>query len=608
MRSVLLELWRLLDPRQKRRLVLLQLVSIFMAFSTVAGIAAVMPFFAVMAEPSLVESNRWLAAAYEWSGADSNRSFVVRLGIGLIAVIMFANIVNLLGKLALTRFAFWVSNDLQITLFNEYLNRDYLFHSRENSATLVSNTTWQVQRITSGILQQGINLLTNLITIAAIVGAIVVVNPMAAAGAAVLVGGGYVLIYLGVRNRLQRFGQLQTRANAARQRALQEGFGGIKEIIVLNSRGIFRREFEERCWDISKTSADAQVIGQSPKHALECIAVGGLVGVALFMSSAANDASGGAGPWLAQLSFLGLAAYRLLPAMQQLFHSITMMRVNRPAFESVIDDLRLGRARGRQAPPPDLDWSDRPRRSIELRDVRFRYAPDRPIALDGISLAIAAGSTVGFVGPSGSGKTTTADLVLSLLRPDSGLLAVDGETVDDEKREAWQRQLAYVPQHIFLTDGSVAENIAFGRRRDELDMDRVREAARLAQLEEFVAGLERGYDERIGERGVKLSGGQRQRIGIARALYRNASVLVFDEATSALDGVTEQEVMGAIEALHGQRTIILIAHRLTTVRHCEAIFEFENGRVVRSGTYDELLATSERFRKMAGVSHPAPAS
>ena len=243
MRSVLLELWRLLDPRQKRRLVLLQLVSIFMAFSTVAGIAAVMPFFAVMAEPSLVESNRWLAAAYEWSGADSNRSFVVRLGIGLIAVIMFANIVNLLGKLALTRFAFWVSNDLQITLFNEYLNRDYLFHSRENSATLVSNTTWQVQRITSGILQQGINLLTNLITIAAIVGAIVVVNPMAAAGAAVLVGGGYVLIYLGVRNRLQRFGQLQTRANAALQRALQEGFGGIKEIIVLNSRGIFRREF-----------------------------------------------------------------------------------------------------------------------------------------------------------------------------------------------------------------------------------------------------------------------------------------------------------------------------------------------------------------------------
>ena len=187
-------------------------------------------------------------------------------------------------------------------------------------------------------------------------------------------------------------------------------------------------------------------------------------------------------------------------------------------------------------------------------------------------------------------------------------MIVDGEVIDDSNRDAWQDCLAYVPQHIFLTDGSIAENIAFGVPRGQIDMERIRQAGRLAQIDEFVVGLDKGYDELIGERGVRLSGGQRQRIGIARALYRNASVLVFDEATSALDGLTEQEVMGAIEALHGQRTIILIAHRLTTVRHCDAIFEFENGRVVRSGTYDELLATSERFRKMAGVSHPAPAS
>ena len=230
------------------------------------------------------------------------------------------------------------------------------------------------------------------------------------------------------------------------------------------------------------------------------------------------------------------------------------------------------------------------------------------MALDGVSLSIPAGSTVGFVGPIGSGKTTSADVILGLLQSDSGSLLVDGEPIDDSNRVAWQRQLAYVPQHIFLTDGSVAENIAFGVRGDQIDMAQVREAARLAQLEEFVAGLERGFEERIGERGVKLSGGQRQRIGIARALYRNASVLVFDEATSALDGLTEQEVMSAIEGLQGQRTIVLIAHRLTTVKHCDTIFEFENGRVVRSGTYDELLATSERFRKMAGVSHPAPTS
>lgn len=215
---------------------------------------------------------------------------------------------------------------------------------------------------------------------------------------------------------------------------------------------------------------------------------------------------------------------------------------------------------------------------------------------------------MGFVGPSGSGKSTAADVLLGLLRPESGEVSVDGESLDDANREAWQQCLAYVPQHIFLTDGSIAENIAFGIPRSEIDMDRIGQAGRLAQIDQFVSGLEKGYDELIGERGVRLSGGQRQRIGIARALYRNASVLVFDEATSALDGMTEQEVMSAIEGLQGQRTIILIAHRLTTVRQCDAIFEFENGRVVRSGTYDELLATSERFRKMAGVSHSATQS
>ena len=603
MRHVLLEIWRLLDPRQKRRLLLLQLVSIFMAFSTVLGIAAVMPFFAVLSDPSIIESNAWLAKAYRWSGLESTRSFVLLLGLGLIGMIVFSNAVNLIGKLAMTRFAFWISNDLQITLFNEYLNRDYLFHARTNSATLVNKTTSEVGRVTNGILQQSVSLVTNVVTIGAIVATVVLVNPLVAVAAAVLLGGSYALIYWAVRKRLLAFGKRQTVAGQARMKALQEGFGGIKEIIVLNVRGLFAKEFSDRCWEISKTSADAQVINETPRPTLECIAVGGLVALALFASASAETA----GIWMAQVSFMGLAAYRLLPALQTVFHSITMMRVSRPAFDNIIGDLRSGRQREwSSVAPSTAARSNRPRHAIEFRDLSFRYAPDRPLALDALNLSIAAGSTVGFVGPSGSGKTTTADMVLGLLTPGSGSLIVDGEVIDDSNRDAWQDCLAYVPQHIFLTDGSIAENIAFGVPRGQIDMERIRQAGRLAQIDEFVVGLDKGYDELIGERGVRLSGGQRQRIGIARALYRNASVLVFDEATSALDGLTEQEVMGAIEGLQGQRTIILIAHRLTTVRHCDAIFEFENGRVVRSGTYDELLATSERFRKMAGVSHPAP--
>ena len=606
MRKTLIEIWRLLDRRQKRRLVLLQVVSLFMALSTVASIASVMPFFAVLAEPDAIHTNRWLALAFEHSGLGTERAFLIAMGIGVVLLIVGASLLNLLGGLAMTRFAFWVGNDFQITLFSEYLDRDYLFHARTNSAKLVNNTTAQVDRITRGILMQAVAFTNNLIISCSIVAAILVVNPKVAMGTAVVLGGSYGVIYMLVRRKLADYGSRQTRAGASRMKALAEGFGGIKEIIVLQSRDVFRHEFQRNCWEIARVQANSQILSISPKYLLEGIAVGGLVTVALVLSGG----SGGVG-WLAEITFLGLAAYRLMPSLQWCFQEAATMRANRSALEDLAVDLRRGREmllREAMADPETTSRRISPKRSLEVDDVSFRYQADRPLVLDGVRLSIAAGSTVGFVGPSGSGKTTLADVILGLLVPEQGSLLVDGQAIDHSNRAIWQRGLAYVPQNIFLTDGSIAENIAFGVPRHLIDRQRLQESARLARLDDFVGLLENGLDEVIGERGVRLSGGQRQRIGIARALYRNASVLVFDEATSALDGVTEQEVMGAIEALHGQRTIILIAHRLTTVRHCEAIFEFENGRVVRSGTYDELLATSERFRKMAGVSHPAPAS
>lgn len=579
-------------------MVLLQLVSVFMAFSAVAGIVSVMPFFAVLAEPSLVHTNRWLAMGYEWSGATDERQFVVMLGLLLVALVVGSSLMNLLGTLAMTRFSFWVGNGFQVALFNEYLNRDYLFHARTNSATLINNTTYEVGRILTGVLQNGIGLVTNVVTILAIVGSIVVVNPVVALGAAVALGGTYSLVYALTRRRLLRNGRIQSEATAERWKVLNEGFGGIKEIIVLGTRSVFSRSFERLSWQVSRVQANTQVISVAPKFVLESVSVGGLVVVALVLSGG----SAGDGAWLAQLTFLGLAAYRLLPAIHQVFYAIARMRADHASFERVYDDLRLGVRREKFS--DRQTWlrqaNDWPTRSIELRNATFRYQPDRPLALRGVDLLVPVGTSVAFVGPSGSGKTTAADLILALLTPESGQLVVDDETITGSNMERWHSSLGYVPQTIFLNDNSIAENIALGIARDKIDMEQVRRVGRMAQIDEFVSVLPRGYGEIVGERGVRLSGGQRQRIGIARALYRNASVLVMDEATSALDGLTEQEVMSAIEGLQGERTIILIAHRLTTVRHCDRIFEFEEGRVVRSGTYDELLVQSERFRRMAG--------
>jgi len=293
---------------------------------------------------------------------------------------------------------------------------------------------------------------------------------------------------------------------------------------------------------------------------------------------------GSSGPWLAQLTYLGLAAYRLLPALQQIFHAVVRIRADRVAFVGIAEDLRSACRREAAVPPRSNAkcWAGRPQAEIQLTDVVFRYGADRPAAIGGISLRIAAGSTVGVVGPSGCGKTTLAELILGLLCPASGSIAVDGVRLDADNRRDWQATIAYVPQRIFLFDATLAENIALAASADQVDQQRLRGAVRLAQLDSLVAMLPGGYHEMLGEQGVRLSGGQRQRLGIARALYRHASVLVLDEATNALDRLTEDEIMSTLEALRGERTIILIAHRLSTALRCDLIFNLDGGRL--SGT------------------------
>jgi ABC-type bacteriocin/lantibiotic exporter with double-glycine peptidase domain len=282
------------------------------------------------------------------------------------------------------------------------------------------------------------------------------------------------------------------------------------------------------------------------------------------------------------------------------------IRAGRAGLALIAPDLRRARAAIHTTTPVDFTrmdgtWQVRPQQEIRLEEVSFRYAADRPWALKGVTLRIPARATVGIVGVNGSGKTTLVDLIVGLLVPSEGRVEVDGSTLDQSNRAAWQSRIAYVPQNIFLLDSSIAQNIALGIPAADINRHRLLEAARLAQLDEFIKTLPAGYDHSVGERGIQLSGGQRQRIGIARALYRAATVLVFDEATNALDGLTEQELMATLGSLRGRYTTILIAHRMSTVRSCDIIFELENGKIADSGTYDGLLKSSAVFRRMTGV-------
>lgn len=591
--KILLAIWRILDRRQRRRLVGLQILSVLMALSTVGGIAAVLPFFTVIAEPNAIAAHPALRYCYEHLHFADESRFVLVLGFVFAAGIVISNVINLLGLLAIDRFAYRVGDALHTALFDEYLHRGYGFHSKTNGAALTSNVLYETGRVAGGILRHGLILVTSLITALFIVGSIVLLNPLVALLAVAALGASYAAVYAIARGRLLRNGQIESDNFAERHRIVSEGFGAIKELIVLRAQPLFVARLARCCQSISTVIMSTLAIAQTPRYVLECATACVLVGAALYSRGGGQSV----GPLITQLSFIGLAVYRLLPALQQAFLAIVQIRSDSPAFDNIAVDLQLAQGR-RPAPASAAVHRNRrggPRREIRLSGVSYCHAPHCAPAIANLSLSIPAGAIVGFIGANGSGKTTLIDVLSGLLTPQSGVVEIDGIALDDGNRSAWQAAIAYVPQHIFLCDSTLAENIALGVAHAQIDRERVRAAVRQAQLEQCVAALPGGFDELLGERGARLSGGQRQRLGIARALYRDAPVLIMDEATSALDAAAERDITDMLAAHRQDQTILLVAHRLGALRHCDVIYELAEGRIARSGSYRHFLPEAQEI-------------
>lgn len=584
-------LWQLLDRRQKITLLGLQLLSVLMAVTTVVGIAAILPFLTVLADPGAVDRSAALRVLLHrlHLAAGGGAHFALVLGGIFIALVTIANTVNLGGSLLLGRFALEVGDAFNCSLFAEYLARGYEFHLRTHSATLSARLLHESRRVTVGILQSVLTLGANLVTIALIVGSMVLVDPLVAALALALLGASYGLIYVAASARLLRNGVEETRYHAERARVVAESLGAIKEILLSRAQQAFVRRFATACDEVSRTMLSTLAISQAPRHVLEIATVCALVGSTLVVSG-----SGGAHtPWIAALTFMAFAIYRLLPALQQAFVALVRIRADRPALDNIAADIRQARAREAQVRIETVGDARRirPVREIRLEGVSFRYAADGPEVLSGLSLCVPAGAMVGIVGENGSGKTTLLDILAGLLVPQSGALSVDGAAIDGANRDAWQRGIAYVPQQVSLLDATLAENIALGAAAARRDERRLQDAVRIARLADCARALAERGCERIGERGGRLSGGQRQRVGLARAFYRGGSVLILDEATSELDAGAEESIVDALQAARAGRTIILTGHRLSSLRHCDIVIELERGRLVRSSTYAELRAT-----------------
>jgi ABC-type multidrug transport system fused ATPase/permease subunit len=585
-----------LSSNERVKALFLLAMILIMALLDAIGVASIMPFMAVLTNPDLIKTNRFLDLLYKTLGTNSQGDFLLILGIFVFLLLLLS-----LGFKAVTtfyqlRFNLMLEYSIGSRLVGRYLHQPYAWFLTRNSSDLGRNVLSEV----SMAIDKAMIPLTTLVAQGAVACALLLVlllvDPFLALSVGVVLASVYALIFKVMSKMLNRLGQNSLAANSKRFMAVSEAFGAAKEVKIGGLESAYIKRFDQSAELYAKYQSASLAIVSLPRFALEAIAFGGMMLIVLYlMLQGASFADA-----LPVISLYAFAGYRLVPAAQQIYGAISQLRIMGPAINALYTEMSELKI------PPVINASSNPiilNQSITLNNIHYTYPnADRP-ALDGISITIPAQRVIGLVGSTGCGKTTTVDLILGLLEPQEGTLSVDGQAINSANLREWQKAIGYVPQQIYLSDDTVASNIAFGIDEGDINQDAVARAAKIANLHDFVINdLPNGYETRVGERGVRLSGGQRQRIGIARALYHNPQVLILDEATSALDNLTELVVMDAINKLRQDITIILIAHRLSTVRECDQIYLMEKGKVIAQGDYDQLSASSKVFQEMTKAS------
>jgi len=598
----------LLSSRDKRRAFFVLIMIVFMAFFDVIGVASIAPFIAALSNPEIILTNKYLYLIHTTLGFEDQNigsfapgGFLFFLGLIVFLLLFVSVIFKAMTTYIYERFAAVQNYTLSRKLVQGYLSQDYPWFLNQHSSDIGKTVLSEVNVVITGSLLPLMKFISNLAVVIAMLTLVIIVDPFTAAISGLGLGGIYIVIYLMLRKLLSHIGEDRVKANEERFKIIQEGFGGIKEIKIYGLESLLIDRFKSPAERFASHTATQHIAGQLPRFFLEIVAFGGMLLLVLVLM-ARNGALEETLPILAIYAFAG---YRLLPSMQQVFTQLTQIRFTRPALERLHTDIvSLENTKNNflwNNNYSELSERIKLDKHILLDKINFKYEGADSNALDNLSLEIPAKSTIGLVGSTGSGKTTTADLILGLLRPNSGKVFVDNTEINEDNLGSWQRTIGYVPQHIYLIDDTFYANIGFGLEDTNIDQKKVKAASKIANLDEFIMQLPNGYKTHIGERGVRLSGGQRQRIGIARALYYDPSVLIFDEATSSLDNITEHTVMDAINNLGNDKTIIIIAHRISTVKNCDQIFVLDNARLAGQGKYDDLLETNSIFKKMVSI-------
>jgi ABC-type bacteriocin/lantibiotic exporter with double-glycine peptidase domain len=555
------------------------------AAAEIFSLGAVLPFLGFITAPDQVLAQAPVQAMVRLLGLSAKEDLLFFFTVTFAAAALLSAALRLLAMWTQVRVANAIGADFSIRAYERTLYQAYSVHVARNSSEVQAGIG-KANGLASTMIQPTLTVLSSSLILCALLGTIFTINPWVALFSIAGFGSIYAGIIVVSRKRLAEFSHTLAVQAGRINKATQEGLGGIRDILIDGSQGTYARLYRSSIRPLQKAGAWTAFIDNSPRLIIEAL---GMVLIAGLAYSMARKVDGQANPILV-LGSLALAAQRMLPVLQNLYSNYVRVRTSQVSVQDALDMLEQPLpAHAGQKPEPPLPF----RRKIEVEDLHFRYGETLPWVLKGLSLRIPRGSRVGFIGATGSGKSTLIDILMGLLSPVQGRVLVDGRPIFPDDTRGWQAHLAHVPQAIYLADISIAENIAFGVPAEQIDRERVRSAARQAQIADTIESWSEGYDTLVGERGVRLSGGQRQRLGIARALYKQADVIVFDEATSALDNQTEAAVMEAIDGLHPDLTIFIVAHRLTTLRSCDLIVELERGIIRRSGSYQEIIGDTQ---------------
>ena len=565
----------LLSPEELKRAYILLTAVIFMAIIDVLGVASVLPFMAILVNPDIIETNYAINKIYEASiffGIKNNQQFIFTLGFFVFFLLVFSLTIKALTTYAQIRFVEMRGYSLSKRLVEFYLKQPYDWFLNRHSADLGKTILSEVSQIIGQGLRPLMELISKGLVSLAIIILLIVVNPKLAIMIGVSLSLAYGLIFFSIEKYLVRLGKNRLNSNQMRYTSVSEALGAIKEIKVGGLEKTYLKRYSGPAKTFAKTSVSSEILGQLPRFALEALIFGGVILLILYLMSQKGSFDSA----LPILSLYVFAGYRLMPALQQIYISLTKLRFIGPSLDAVINDLNN---------ITNLNLIEnqdfiRLNKSITIKNLYYSYPNTTRPVLNNINVTIPAKTRVGVIGPTGCGKTTIVDIILGLLEPQKGILKIDEQIITKKNSRAWQRSIGYVPQHIYLSDDTIASNIAFGENFEEINQTKVENACRIANLQDFILNeLPKKYQTIVGERGVRLSGGQRQRIGIARALYHNPQVLILDEATSALDNMTEQKVMDMIENISKDKTLIIIAHRLNTIKKCDLIVKLNKGEI-----------------------------